>query len=88
MGYGLFGPKQKGWSWEIDPRSNASLSTRLYNVGQAVPLYGKDPNMANARKFVAGGFIAKAAAPVVRRHVSFLRRIRLKLDRKTVVSLA
>lgn len=85
--YGIVGPKQPGWSWDIDPRTTESMSDRIYNMTQAIPLYGTNPEMAAARTEVATGVAVFAASKILPKIMPSLRRLSFKVGRKSRVAL-
>lgn len=85
--YGIVGPKQPGWTWDIDPRTSESMADRIHNITQAIPLYGSDPNMAPARAEVATGIGIVAISKLAPKFIPSLRRIRIKLSRRSALSL-
>lgn len=77
--YGFGGPDAHyNGSWILDPRSGQPLSSRIYDAGQSIPFYGKDPAMAPNRTSVAAGILI----PIVGRMMSLLiRSPKIKLGR-------
>lgn len=89
-GYGVLGPPQSGWSWNVADlvgMGGASASEGVYNMIQSIPIYGKDSNMAGARSMVGAGLGLAIGAKVARSLFPSLNKISFKIGSRRKLAI-